>query len=277
MTVTADVSEFQTPVNDSYPHRWLIFRACDGTYTDSHAAANLAWAKRARAAGQIDGFTVYVVYRPGANRAILANLNRLGVPADCMVMIDGETWGGQISGDHSGDLNSLSASLAFRQRSQDRVWGYGNRADFAELWPNRPDWLGLVVASYGGTRPTDIPNIIGWQYTDGTYTVPGLPSSSAPFGPCDHNDIDIPTAAPGGFTVSDVQTILDHIDARYNQMVQQIGEATHTGTDSLRNALLGAINGISPALSAAQIQTIVAALRTASTPSLVVTSTVTPA
>lgn len=191
--VSVDVSEFQQPVNDTYPHRWLSFRACDGSYVDRNVGLNLSWALHARSTGRIDGFTVYVVYRPFKNALILANLDRLGVPKDCVVMIDAETWGGQITGDHSVELNQLADALAARQGSRQRVWGYGNRGDLAALWSGRPAWLGVVVASYGGSRPS-VPNMVGWQYTDGQYDVPGLPSSSAPFGPCDHNVFTIQAA-----------------------------------------------------------------------------------
>ena len=42
-TLFADVSEFQVPVNDSYPYRVLSIRVCDGTYRDHNFAANYAW------------------------------------------------------------------------------------------------------------------------------------------------------------------------------------------------------------------------------------------
>jgi len=100
-TVAVDCSEFQPPVNDTYPHRWITFRVCDGSYVDHNAAVNLAWCKRALAAGRLDGYGVYVVYRPGLNAKILGILDWLSVPADCTVMVDAETWGGQISGDQS--------------------------------------------------------------------------------------------------------------------------------------------------------------------------------
>lgn len=193
-TLTAvDVSEFQPPVTDAYPHRWLILRCCDGSYVDRNLAHNLAWAVYARKTGKLDGFTVYVVYEPGQNNAILANLDGARVPADCTIMIDVESWGGKIHGNHSGEINALARSLAKRQGSPARVWGYANRGDYAAIWPTRPKWLGLVVASYGGSRP-DSPGpgpLVGWQYTDGQYTVPGLPNSSPPFGRCDHNQLYI--------------------------------------------------------------------------------------
>lgn len=190
-TLACDVSEFQTAVTNAYPHRWLTFRACDGSYLDKRAGRNLAWCVRARAAGKLDGFTVYVVYEPGRNDAILGILHQLDVPTDCVIMIDVESWGGKITGNRSPEINDLADRLAQRQGSKSRVWGYANRGDFANIWPHRPAWLGLVVASYGGSKP-DSPGpgpLVGWQYTDGQYTVPGLPNASKPFGACDHNQL----------------------------------------------------------------------------------------
>jgi hypothetical protein len=189
--ISCDVSEFQTAVNDTYPHRWLIFRVCDGDYLDQRCRTNLAWAIKARTAGKLDGFTVYVVYRPGKNAAILKHLNDVGLPHDCKVMIDAESWSGAITGDHSTEMNALATAVAKRQGSQANVWGYANRGDYAGIWPHRPAWLGLVVASYGGSKPAS-PGpgpLVGWQYTDGQYSVAGLPSTTAPFGKCDHNQL----------------------------------------------------------------------------------------
>lgn len=186
-TVSSDVSEFQVPVDDSYNRSWLIFRLCDGDYIDAHAAHNLAWSKSAKARRKIQGFTAYVVYRPGKNSAILHNLNVMGVPTDCMVMIDAESWGGQITGNHSSELAALANALRQRQGGRaDLVWGYGNRGPDMAVWPDKPSWMTLEVASFGGGNP-GVAHEGGWQYTDGTYSVPGLPNSSPPFGHCDHN------------------------------------------------------------------------------------------
>ena len=187
--VACDISEFQPVVDNSYPHRWLTFRVCDGSYTDHNARANLAWCKAAKAAGKLDGFAAYVVYRPGLNGTLLNQLDNAAIPTDCVVMVDVESWGNQISGDYSTEINALCTALAKRQESSARVWGYANLNDYATVWRTRPSWLGLVVASYGGQQPVS-PGpgpLVGWQYTDGQYVEPGLPSSSPPFGACDHN------------------------------------------------------------------------------------------
>lgn len=212
--VACDISEFQPVVNDSYPHRWLTFRVCDGDYTDHNVRANLAWCKAAKAAGKLDGFAVYVVYRPGMNGTLLNQLDNAAIPTDCVVMVDVESWGGQIMGDHSTEINALCTALAKRQGSSSRVWGYANLNDYRTVWITRPSWLGLVVASYGGQQPVS-PGpgpLVGWQYTDGQYAEPGLPSSSAPFGACDHNlilaEVDMP------LTDADVAKVADAVWAK---------------------------------------------------------------
>jgi len=195
--IACDVSYFQLPVDNSYPHKWLIFRCCDGGFLDPHAAQNVAWSRAAVKSGRMLGWTTYVVYRPGQNTAVLANLARVGF--DGRVMIDVESWGGQIRGDHSGEITVLANAIAAKAGSA-RVWVYGNASDLAAIYPTRPAWLKVVLASWGGTnRKPDYPNLIGWQYTDGeaNFNVPGLPSSTPPFGACDHNVLYITETAEG--------------------------------------------------------------------------------
>lgn len=183
-TIAPDVSYYQPPVNDSFNRRWLIFRCCDGSFNDPNCGHNAAWAKSALKAGKIDGWTAYVVYRPGWNSTTLAALDRMGL-AGGHVMIDVESWGGEISGNHSADITALANQIAARI-GRGNVWAYANRGDKAGIYPNAPSWLQLVVASYGGSKPA-VANMVGWQYTNGIYQVEGLPSESAPFGACDHN------------------------------------------------------------------------------------------
>jgi hypothetical protein len=181
-TVACDVSYFQPVVDDTYPHRWLIFRCCDGNFADPNCDTNARWAVNAVKAGRMDGWTAYVVWRPGLNANVLAHVK--GLPAGGYVMVDVESWGGQISGNHSTEINVLVRAL--QQLRPGRVWVYGNRGDLASIYPNRGT-IPVVVASYGGSKPTDVANMIGWQYTDGTHAVAGLRSSTPPFGACDHN------------------------------------------------------------------------------------------
>lgn len=230
--VTVDVSEFQQPVDDSYEREWLIFRGCDGDYQDRNAARNLAWAVKARAAGRLRNFTVYVVYRPGKGQASLNLLDRLKVPHDCVLMIDAETWGSQIVGDHSTEINALAARMRVRQGGRlDLVWAYGNRGPDISVWPHKPDWLGWVVASYGGSKPT-VPNMAGWQYTDGQYVLPNLPNRSKPFGACDHNVIYKLPAPTTGLTLEDI-VALDPNSADYKRLVKDIADEVWQRTINL--------------------------------------------
>jgi hypothetical protein len=196
--VTVDISEFNPLVDDHYPDHWIIFRVFDGQHIDTHFASNLAWAKKAKAAGRIMDYSIYFVYEPGD--ATMARLDSCGVPRDCVLEIDVESWGGRIRGDHSPELNTLAEACAARNGGHDRVWGYANKSDLAEIWANRPAWLGVIVASYGGAAPTGVANMIGWQYTNGRYTVASLPNSTAPLGPVDHNVLYLSEAALGGGT-----------------------------------------------------------------------------
>lgn len=216
----ADVSVFQVPVDDSYPREWLVFRVCfDGTI-DDHAAHNLAWAKGAVADGRMRGFTGYVVPLSGydSNARCLAALDRLGFPTDQVVNIDGEAWGGssyEVHGDHSKQFNDLAEAVRTRQGGRsDLVWAYGNRGPDLTVWPNKAPWLGWKIAKYGGDSPNE-PNMIGWQYTDGEpqYDQPGLPSSTPPFGRCDHNVIyKLPSEATDDMplTADDIGKIWDN-------------------------------------------------------------------
>lgn len=204
MTVFAsDVSEFQPPASDAYTRNWLTFRACDGSYVDRNLTHNLAWATAARTASKLINFTVYAVYRPGMNSTVLGNLSHFGVPTDCVIMVDVESWSGEIRGDHSTDITALVTALRARQDNRpDLVWCYGNKGDLASVYPHRPTWLPIVVASYGTQQPAN-PGpgpLAGWQYTDGAGGNPmpnGYPNSSAPFGHCDHNVI-FSTPSPEG-------------------------------------------------------------------------------
>lgn len=192
--IAADISEFQPLADDSYPRRWLIFRVCDGSYVDKHGAANLAWALRAVADGRMDGFTVYVVYRPGKNTAIMRTLAAL--PGWHDVMIDVESWPDEhglptIIGDHSAEINDLGEEIAL---AGGQPWIYGNQGDLAGIAPSRKPWP-VHVAGYGPTKP-DVPNLMGWQYTNGVENHTANPSASDPFGHCDHNELYIDVPAP---------------------------------------------------------------------------------
>lgn len=188
-TIACDISYYQPVVDDTYPHKWLIFRACDGTFRDPHFAANYKWCRKAVKTGRLTGFTVYAVYRPGVD-IVSTVQSMVGKPGRHLtVMVDVESWNGEITGDHSVEITDVVKRFADWLGSRDRVLAYGNRYDLAALYPTRPDWLRLVVASYGSEEP-DVPHMVAWQYSQGLSTdplPPGLPRSSRPFGDCDHN------------------------------------------------------------------------------------------
>lgn len=197
--VACDVSKYQVPVDDRYPHKWLIFRCCDGTLHDPRCEQNRYWAQHAYAEGRLLGWTAYVVYRPGKVNDTLAHAAMLP-KAGAHIMVDAESWRGAIRGDHSAGLNRLAVGLQHLFPGQiipglPRVWGYGNQGDLRTIWPHRS--VPVVVAAYGSTKPA-VPNMVGWQYTDGSgrWPVPaGRPESTPPFGPCDHNVLYLPDHA----------------------------------------------------------------------------------
>jgi hypothetical protein len=50
-TLFADVSEYQVPVDASYPYQVLSIHLSDGTYQDHNFAANYAWTRGALDSG----------------------------------------------------------------------------------------------------------------------------------------------------------------------------------------------------------------------------------
>ncbi|WP_063043997.1 hypothetical protein [Nocardia pseudovaccinii] len=184
----ADVSYFQVPVDDSYPHRILSFRSNDGTFRDPNFAANYAWASRAADEGRLACFIVYFYWRP--NWLYTANTHRdmvirAGGPHPRMIaMIDVES-GGNPGGDQSDGINRAYWQLADWLGDRRRVIGYANRGDLFSMWPQRPDGLRVIGAGYGANP--NLPGQIAHQYTDGRGYGGGLPEGCAPFGNCDMN------------------------------------------------------------------------------------------
>jgi hypothetical protein len=211
-TLFDDVAEFQPPVDDRYTHAGIAFRSNDGIYQDRHFAANLAWAmgavkhrvsnlKRYGRFRQLVFFIVYFVWEvdDGASAATLkARLGNVHRPR-MAILIDVESWGGKIHGNHSKAINATREELiawlhslrpAFQRRTplvnrwykaQDRkrVIGYANAGDFANLWPDRGD-TNVIIANYS-YNPT-FPRKIAHQYTDH--------ASCAPFFHNDENSAD---------------------------------------------------------------------------------------
>ena len=205
----ADVSQFQgVPVDASYRHPILSFRLCDGAYFDPLATQNWANASRllADASHPLELIWVYFVYRPGMWDAVAANIRRLfpsgRFPDRVAAMIDAEPWGGQVSGNHSNELNQWAAALASRtQTGYSSVVGYSYSSAFAELWPQMDPRIKRHTASYGTWDPSPY----GWQYSGGTGTggLPGWPHGAGPWPLCDMNVIKKPISqilADFGFT-----------------------------------------------------------------------------
>lgn len=182
----SDVSEWQCPVDDSYPYDVLAVRSNDGTYRDQHFPANTGWAYPALDSGRLHCLIVYLVYRQDWEADLATLKAEIGSPHPRTVfMLDVESWGGQISGDNSGLINNLYWGVAWWVGDPRRVIGYGNRGDLDTMWPTRPPGTRLVIAAYG-TNP-DYPGQLGHQFTDGATTdalvVP-------PFGRADVNSAD---------------------------------------------------------------------------------------
>lgn len=186
-TLWADVSEYQSVVDDRYPHPVLCIRACDGTYRDKNFPANYKWALQALESGKLVVLIVYMVYRPNWAQGLATIKDMVGDPHQRMaVMIDVESWGGQIKGNQSLGLTGLHTALSAWLGDPRRVIGYGNVTDLDSLWPFQPPGIRHVVAAYG-TKPT-YPGMLAHQYADDV--------AVDPFGACDANSADgLDTAA----------------------------------------------------------------------------------
>jgi hypothetical protein len=205
----ADVSSWQCVVNDEYPHPVLSIRSNDGTYRDPHFAANYAWATKALDSGKLKALIVYHVYRPNWVDTFNTIKSMIGTPHPRVaVMIDVESWNGQIRGDQSSSINSLYMRLVEWIGNSARVIAYGNKGDLDSLWPNKPKGIRLVVASYG--RNVDYPGKLAHQFAD-NYDTP-------PFGPCDGNSAD-------GYTIDQFCTAIgigDEMSAEIEQMIREM-------------------------------------------------------
>jgi hypothetical protein len=181
-TLFADVSEYQVPVDNRYPYKFLSIRSNDGTYRDRHFAQNYTWAKNALANGRLTGLIVYFVWRTNWQDAVSTHTSMCGgrPHPKQVTMIDVESWGGRIKGDQSTGLNAARAALVkWYSGDKRRVIGYGNSGDLVSLWPKRGD-IGIVLASYGANP--SFPGKLAHQFAD-NYSTP-------PFGPCDINSAD---------------------------------------------------------------------------------------
>lgn len=190
IVIWPDVSKWQVPVDNTFTRPFLMYKISEGTsYVDPHAAVNGSWCHANAGPGKkLVGHGGYHVWSPG-NEQAQADLffSNAKLSPYFVAMIDVESWGGRITGDHSASV-TLLANLFAAKLGQRRVKVYGNSGDLATIDPARPSWLGAVKAGYSSQAPAEPWD--GWQYTDGEtkWPVPaGWPRASAPFGNCDHN------------------------------------------------------------------------------------------
>ncbi|MFC9434286.1 hypothetical protein [Nocardia sp. NPDC057030] len=187
----ADVSEYQVPVDDSYPYQIFSLRSNDGTYRDHNFAQNYAWAAAAADSGRISCFIVYLYWRPNWLETVDTHrsmIGQAGGPHPKMIaMVDVES-GGNPGGDQSDGINRAYWRLVDWLGSTQRVIGYANRSDFNTMWRVRPDGLRVIGAGYGSNP--NLPGQIAHQYTDGRGYGGGLPEGAPPFGNCDMNAAD---------------------------------------------------------------------------------------
>ncbi|MDQ2636533.1 MAG: hypothetical protein M3Y83_06625, partial [Actinomycetota bacterium] len=173
-TLYADVSEWQVGVNDSYPYRVLCIRSNDGTYRDHRWHNNYAWCRRAADSGRLTFFIGYFVWRPNWRQTVDTFIDQVGTPHPKMaVMLDVESWGGQIRGDRSAGINAAVEAVGSYVGATAKVIGYGNVGDLNTLWPHKPPGIRLVVAAFGHNPP--YPGKVAHQYTDGSGYGGGLP------------------------------------------------------------------------------------------------------
>lgn len=186
-----DISYYQKPLDDTFDKRSVTIRLGDGNdFLDPYFAHNIAWCNTAYADGRLDLFGIYHVYRPvGAASLfgfITAHLPQC--PAGAYPVTDLESWGGQIVGDHSTDLNTFYGMLAAWSGSLNRFLEYGNLGDLNNLHPTADTRIRFTEAGYGNTT-VHHPRAIAKQWTNGQpqYDIPGLSASTPPVGRCDSN------------------------------------------------------------------------------------------
>ena len=179
-TQWADISDWQVPVNDSYPYDFICIRSNDGSHIDNNIQGNLSWCRSRLASGKLWGYMVYYFYRPGIDGARIL-MDQVGKPDSRMtVMIDVESDGGRVSGNQSSAINAQYNQLASWLGDARRVVGYGDTSDLNTLWPTKPAGIRLVIAAYGSNP--GYPGKYAHQYTD--------KGACAPFGTCDMNAAD---------------------------------------------------------------------------------------
>ena len=105
-------------------------------------------------AGGLTFFIVYFVWRPNWQQTVDTFKDQVRAPHPKMsVMLDVESWDGQIRGDRSAGINAAYEAVGAFVGSTAKVIGYGNVGDLNNLWPRKPPGLRLVIAAYGHNPP----------------------------------------------------------------------------------------------------------------------------
>lgn len=242
-TLYADVSEFQVPIDDSYPYRVVCIRVDDGTYQDHKFAQNYAWVRKALDDGRLTFAILYTFVRAATWESNAATFKHCveasgGLHPRCVIMLDVEAQG--CHGNSSADINHLYRSLADYAGDRKRIIGYGNVNDLNACWPRKPDGIRLVVASYGNNP--SYPDKVAHQYTNGQGWGGGLPEGAPPFGKCDMNSADGLTAEAFakacGIETVDAPITPKPIDRKHNPAAIPKPKATLTQTSELWDQLL---------------------------------------
>ena len=120
-TLYADVSEWQVGVNDSYPYPVLCIRSNDGTHRDRRWVNNYGWCLRNAESARLTFFIVYFVWRPNWQQTVDTFKDMVGTPHPKMaVMLDVESWSGQIRGDRSTGINARPTTRSARSSGRRR-------------------------------------------------------------------------------------------------------------------------------------------------------------
>ncbi|MET9328402.1 hypothetical protein [Tsukamurella sp. NPDC003166] len=201
-TLFADISEWQPPLDDSYPYRVLSIRSNDGTHRDDNFAHNYDLATEWLDQGRLEVLIVYVVIRQNWQDCVRTHVQMQGDDRPGVVsMVDAESWNGRIAGDNSEAFNGAVRQLSVWRAGPGagqldrprRVIGYLNPND-AAIWPSRPR-MRWIVPAYGalprfGPDTVDLADgMIAHQYTDGSGYGGGLPEGYGDVR-CDMNSAD---------------------------------------------------------------------------------------
>lgn len=184
ITFWADVSEYQPPIDGTYPYPKFGFRADTGSRLDVNARAN--WSYCVAHPDHIRVAVAYVVFKPGQSAAIMSRLRgAFGsiCPPNMVPEIDMESGSGFAGpGNHSAEANDLMGQLAAWTGQQPQTQGYANGNDWAGNWPTPPAWMKRRLAAYS-TSPTPAGYYARQYYGALPYGSPaGWPRSCPPFG-----------------------------------------------------------------------------------------------